>query len=200
MTWIQTLSYDDATGRLRELYQRAMGTGERVDNILTAHSLRPHTLDGHLHLYKSVLHHHANRVTARALEAIGVYVSALNGCSYCVDHHTQGLRRQLGDDRHWQALHAALLADRPETAFEGRELEMLRYARRLTLAPREIVEADVTALRSAGLDDGEILEINQVVAYFAYANRTVLGLGVTTDGDILGSVPGGQARTPQRPL
>ena len=28
-----------------------------------------------------------------------------------------------------------------------------------------------------------------VTAYFAYANRTVLGLGVTTDGDILGLSP-----------
>ena len=48
----------------------------------------------------------------------------------------------------------------------------------------------VEAMRAAGWDDGEILEINQVVAYFAYANRTVLGLGVDTDGDILGLPPG----------
>jgi hypothetical protein len=29
-----------------------------------------------------------------------------------------------------------------------------------------------------------------VVSYFAYANRTVLGLGVNTDGDVLGLSPG----------
>ena len=45
-------------------------------------------------------------------------------------------------------------------------------------------------MRAAGWDDGEILEINQVTAYFSYANRTVLGLGVNTDGDILGLSPG----------
>jgi hypothetical protein len=38
-----------------------------------------------------------------------------------------------------------------------------------------------TALRT-----GEILEVNQVASYFAYVNRTVVGLGVTTEGDILG--------------
>jgi uncharacterized protein YciW len=48
----------------------------------------------------------------------------------------------------------------------------------------------VAALREAGLDDGEILEVNQVVSYFAYANRTVLGLGVDTTGDALGLSPG----------
>ncbi|MEL6676889.1 MAG: alkylhydroperoxidase, partial [Bacteroidota bacterium] len=36
---------------------------------------------------------------------------------------------------------------------------------------------------------GEILEINQVVSYFHYANRTVLGLGVNTQGEILGLSP-----------
>jgi uncharacterized protein YciW len=44
-------------------------------------------------------------------------------------------------------------------------------------------------LRSAGFDDGEILEVNQVVSYFAYANRMVLGLGVNTGGDVLGLSP-----------
>ena len=41
----------------------------------------------------------------------------------------------------------------------------------------------------AGWDDGEILEINQVASYFNYANRTALGLGVTTEGDVLGLSP-----------
>ena len=46
------------------------------------------------------------------------------------------------------------------------------------------------SLRIAGYSDGEILEINQVVAYFAYANRTVLGLGCCLEGDIIGLSPG----------
>ena len=189
MAWIRTISLGEAAGRLRELYERSKGPGDRVDNILAAHSLRPHTLDGHLHLYRNVLHNPANRLPAWTLEALGVYVSALNGCRYCVDHHSQGLRRQLGDEDRWLVMHAALLADRPESVFGDRELAMLRYARRLTLAPASMSESDVIMLRDSGLDDGEILEINQVVAYFGYANRTVLGLGVTTDGDVLGSTP-----------
>ena len=48
----------------------------------------------------------------------------------------------------------------------------------------------VPLLREAGLDDGQILEINQVTAYFSYANRTVLGLGINTDGDVIGLSPG----------
>ena len=41
----------------------------------------------------------------------------------------------------------------------------------------------VEALRAAGCEDAEILEVNQVCAYFNYSNRLLNGLGVTTQGD-----------------
>ena len=50
-------------------------------------------------------------------------------------------------------------------------------------------EYDVLALREAGYGDGEILEINQIVSYFSYANRMVQGLGVSIEGDVLGLSP-----------
>jgi alkylhydroperoxidase family enzyme len=52
-----------------------------------------------------------------------------------------------------------------------------------------MAEADVAVLRAAGATDEEIFEANQVVAYFSYSNRLLNGLGVTTDGDILGLSP-----------
>jgi alkylhydroperoxidase family enzyme len=39
-------------------------------------------------------------------------------------------------------------------------------------------QADVAALRAAGLGDGEILDACQVAAYYAYVNRMADGLGV----------------------
>ena len=48
---------------------------------------------------------------------------------------------------------------------------------------------DLEPLRSVGLTDAGILDLNQIIAYFAYANRTVLGLGINTGGDILGLHP-----------
>ena len=57
MTWITTIAYDAASGTLLKLYDRIKGPGGNVDNIMLAHSLRPHTLEGHMSLYKYVLHH-----------------------------------------------------------------------------------------------------------------------------------------------
>ena len=54
-------------------------------------------------------------------------------------------------------------------------------------------------MRAAGYTDGDVLEINQVTAYFAYANRTVLGLGCSTEENILGLSPN-QSDEPEKHL
>jgi len=190
MTWIATISYDDAEGALRDLYDRIKGPDNNVDNIMLAHSLRPHSMEGHMALYKYVLHHPRNELPKSYLETIGVYVSILNDCRYCIDHHFAGLLRLLNDDRRGADIRAALDANDPAAAFSGRDLAGLGYVEKLTRAPATLSAADVKSLRKAGFNDGEILEINQVTAYFAYANRTVLGLGISTDGDIIGLSPG----------
>lgn len=191
MAWIKTIAFADAAGPLRKLYQRVSGPGENVDNIMLAHSLRPHTMEGHMALYKHVLHHPRNAADKYFLEAIGVYTSLLNRCGYCVEHHFEGMARLLADDDRAAAMRTALESGDFAASFSGRESAALGYARKLTEGPALISEGDIIVLRDAGWDDGEILEINQVTAYFNYANRTVLGLGVSTEGDILGLSPSG---------
>jgi uncharacterized peroxidase-related enzyme len=195
MTWITTVAYEQASGALKRLYDRIKGPADNVDNIMLAHSLRPHSMEGHMALYKYVLHHPRNELPKSYLETIGVYVSLLNRCDYCAEHHFAGLSRLLADEGRAAQIHAALKANDPAAAFSGRELAGLLYAQRLSTDAASCSESDIKGLRSAGFEDGEILEINQVTAYFAYANRTVLGLGVSTDGDIIGLSPGDSTDT-----
>ncbi len=188
MTWIATVPYEESEGTLRKIYDRVKGPQGNLDNVMKAHSLRPHTMEGHHALYRSVLHHPGNALPPWFLEAIGVYTSLANGCDYSVLHHFEGLKKLVGDERA-ATIRRALDAARPEDCFIGKELLFLRYARKLTLTPREMTEGDVAALREAGASDGEILEANQVVSYFNYSNRLLNGLGVTTEGDVLGESP-----------
>jgi uncharacterized peroxidase-related enzyme len=190
MSWIDTVTTEQAEGRLRELYERVAGPGGKVDNVLRVHSLCPHTLEAHIALYKSVLHHSGNRLPKWLLETIGVYVSLLNGCTYCVEHHFAGLSRLLQDENRMREIRHALETGVFKKAFDLREQTILDYARQLTELPGDMRETSIEKMRAAGLDDGEILEVNQVASYFAYVNRTVLGLGVTTEGDTLGLSPG----------
>lgn len=189
MSWIHTINYDEADGPLKKIYDRIKGPNGTIDNVLSIHSLRPHTLTGHMALYKSVLHNTHNSLPKWYLETLGVYVSLLNRCSYCLDHHSAGLRRLLNDQRKANALLAALESDALDTYFEPKYLEGLLYAKKLTLPTTEMTKSVIEALREVGFSDGEILEINQVTSYFNYVNRTVVGLGVTTKGDVLGLSP-----------
>lgn len=192
MSWITIIDEAEAQGRLRALYERITGPGGRVDQILRAHSLRPHTLEGHMALYKSVLHHAGNRLSRAWLETLGVYTSHLNRCNYCVEHHYAGLKRLLADDARAAQIRRALESGELGGIFDEREQSMLAYAEALSRQPPAVTRTHLDAMRATGVDDGEILEVNQLVAYFAYANRTALGLGVTTAGDVLGLSPGDQ--------
>ena len=60
----------------------------------------------------------------------------------------------------------------------ARMTALLRYASKLTLKPWEMTEGDLARLRSLGLTDRDIVDANQVVAYFNYVNRVADGLGV----------------------
>jgi len=55
---------------------------------------------------------------------------------------------------------------------------MLGFAVKLTVRPAEMSEADLTPLRAAGFTDRDILDIVEVTAYYAYANRIADGLGL----------------------
>ncbi|MGB3152656.1 MAG: alkylhydroperoxidase, partial [Maribacter sp.] len=177
MSWIKTIPYENAEGKLQKLYERVKGPNNNVDNVLMIHSLRPHTLEGHMVLYKAVLHHSGNILPKWYLEVLGVYVSHLNRCDYCFDHHFAGLQRLFNNDVKSQQFLKAVKSDTLDSFLEGKYMSGTYYARKLTLNIQSVVQEDFINLISAGFSEGEILEINQVTSYFNYVNRSVIGLG-----------------------
>ena len=189
MAWIQIIQPDEARGQLKSLYEQVKSPQNHVDNILKIHSLRPRTLLAHLDLYKASLHSKPNALSPRERELVGVCVSRLNDCDYCVQHHTAGLARHVQDQDFAEKLGRASIGDGPTDILTERERAFCSYARKLTEAPHTMEPEDVEKLRAIGLDDAGILDLNQIVAYFAYANRTVNGLGVEVAGEPLGLHP-----------
>lgn len=177
---------EKATGVLKEMYDRARTPHGTVDNVMKVHSLRPHTMAGHVALYKSVLHHVDITLPLWFLEVIASYTSIKNECEYSLSHHFANARRLINDKDRADDILAALKRGEPEAVFDGARLELLRYAEKLTLRVADMEAQDVQKLRELGCSDGEILEVNQVVAYFNYSNRLLNGLGVTTEGDAIG--------------
>tara|TARA_Y100000385_G_scaffold230093_1_gene241694 strand:+ start:7326 stop:7895 length:570 start_codon:yes stop_codon:yes gene_type:complete len=184
--WIKMIPESEATGPLVEMYDQARTPHGTVDNVMKVHSLRPHTMQGHVALYRSVLHHPDITLPLWFLEVVASYTSIKNNCAYSLAHHFHNARELIADDERADRIYGALSDGKPEEQFSGKELALLRYADKLTLCVGEMKKSDAEALRNAGCDDGEILEVNQVVAYFNYSNRLLNGLGVTTEGDAVG--------------
>jgi uncharacterized peroxidase-related enzyme len=184
--WIKMISEGEATGELREMYKQAMTPHGTVDNVMKVHSLRPHTMQGHVALYKSVLHHPDITLPLWFLEIVAAYTSIKNACEYSLAHHFTNARRLIDDDERADNILKVLKAGKPEIEFQGKDLALLQYSVKLTAHVSEMKQTDIENLRDAGCTDGEILEVNQVVAYFNYSNRVLNGLGVTTEGDAIG--------------
>ncbi len=89
-------------------------------------------------------------------------------------HHRRGLRRLLRDDD----LAAAIERDWRTAALSPKRVAMIRFAVKLTATPSAVNDTDVEALRAAGFSDRDILDIVEVVGYYAYANRVADGLGL----------------------
>ncbi|HUS53352.1 MAG TPA: peroxidase-related enzyme [Thermohalobaculum sp.] len=190
--WIRMLSDQEADADLSAALGGARTPHGTVDNVLRVHSLRPSTMRGHMTLYKAALHDAANTIPTWLQETLASYVSILNDCTYSLANHWANARHLIADDTKADAVEAAMRARRPEDALAGQALALMRYAEKLTLRPADMVEADVAALRAEGLDDGQVLEANQIICYFNYVNRSINGLGVTTQGDIVGYYSGSE--------
>ena len=188
--WIKMISDKDADEELSEVLNLARTPHGTVDNVMRVHSLRPSTMKGHVTLYRAALHDESNTIPMWFQETISSYVSILNDCPYSYANHWKNAAHLMQDPTKAKQVEIALNAKKPESHFVGAELVMLEYTEKLTLKPGKMVEADVIKLRDGGVDDGQILELNQIIGYFNYVNRLLNGLGVTTSGDTVGFYKG----------
>jgi len=74
-----------------------------------------------------------------------------------------------------------IIGDWRTADLDDRRRAMLVYAEKLTLTPADVTADDIEMLRSQGLSDRDVLDLVEVVAYFAYANRIADGLGITLE-------------------
>lgn len=106
----------------------------------------------------------------RELGALGA--SVVNGCRYCAVVHA----RQHAQLTHSDAVVSAVYLDRPGD-MSPRDAAIYAFARRLSVTPSTATTEDVQALRDAGLDEAEIVDLIHSIAIFGWANRLMHVLG-----------------------
>lgn len=176
----------EAEGRLADAYGRVGRPDGSVHNLYKAYAARPAIMVEADGLYRAIMHGEDNSLPPWLLELVSCQVAVLAGCDYALAHHGANLKSLLGDAGRGEEMLGALREEAFDRVFDAREAAILRYGAKLTRAPRDMAEADVEALRAAGLSDGEILEVNQVSASFNYWVRTINGLGIRVGAEKVG--------------
>jgi uncharacterized peroxidase-related enzyme len=107
-------------------------------------------------------------------ELIAAYVSGLNACAYCHGTHASVAKAcGVAPD-----LIEALLHDIDTAPVDARMKPILAYARKLTLAPARVTDADAAAIYDAGWGDDALYSTVLVAALFNFYNRLADGVGL----------------------
>jgi alkylhydroperoxidase domain protein len=133
----------------------------------------PDILEARTKTDKDIFYNVADGLPRAERELAAAATSRVNGCIYCASVHARFATTysKRGDDVQ------RLLDDGVGIQFEPRWNAVIAAATALTATPTSFDGTHVAALRTAGLDDAEIVDVINASAFFNWANRLMLSLG-----------------------
>ena len=174
MSRIKVIQPEEATGRLKDIYDDLVQKRGKLADVHTIQSLRPESIVKHIDLYMEIMFSKSELSRAER-EMMAVVVSAANGCEYCQLHHAQALNHYWKNDERIYRLRI----DFEKADLSPRELVLSSFANLLTISPEVYKdEKYLNPLKKVGLYDSAILDATLVVSYFNFVNRIVLALGL----------------------
>lgn len=171
MSRIELLSRDTATGASRDLLEQVQSAFGATPNMFRGVANSPAALASMWAAFGAL---GGGRLGARLGEQIAVAVADINDCEYCLAAHTALGRKAGAGAREIAAAQAGESSD-PKTA------AALGFATNVVRRRARIDAADVDALRQAGYDDGEIVEIMAHVALNLFTNYVNVAFDIPVD-------------------
>ncbi|WP_343465047.1 peroxidase-related enzyme [Pantoea sp.] len=168
--WIAPVEVDDATPAQREA-MKVTPSNKKISEYVRTLVHDPESYTARTVLFNAIMYVEGGLDRAdRELGALGA--SIVNGCRYCAVVHARRHAQLAGSD----AVVSAIYFDRTD-ALSARDAAIYRFARRLSVTPSEATPEDIAALRAAGMNDAEILDLIHAIAIFGWANRLMHVLG-----------------------
>ena len=132
-----------------------------VPNLFRLVSNSPAALEGYLGLNGALA---KGRLDARTRERIALAVAEINRCGYCLAAHSY-LGKNLAklDD-------AEIAANRRGASNDAKADVAVRFAAQVAHSRGQVADADVAAVRAAGYDDAQVVEIVVHVALNVLTN------------------------------
>jgi uncharacterized peroxidase-related enzyme len=132
-----------------------------VPNLFRVIANSPAALEGYLGLNGALS---KGSLEGKTRERIAIAVAELNGCGYCLSAHSYlGKNVAKLDD-------AEITANRSGASNDPKADAAVRFAVKLVNERGHVTEADVAAVKGAGFDDAEIVEIVLHVALNTLTN------------------------------
>ncbi len=171
MSRITLIDPANATGQTSEQLAQIKGAFGMVPNMFKAAANSPAALTSLWGAFGAL---GSGRLGAKLGEQIAVAIADRNNCNYCLAAHT-GLGRKAGATAQEMAEAQAGRSADPRTA------AALAFAITVVDKRAGINAADVDALRSAGFDDEEVVEIVAHIALNLFTNYLNVALDVPVD-------------------
>ncbi len=127
-----------------------------------------------LKLQQVIMRAEDSPLTIGERELLAAYTSRVNSCEYCGGAH-EAASIEYGMDN---GLVLELLSDIDSANIKESLKPIFRFARKLTLEPSEMNQADADAVFDAGWSERALYDAIAVCCVFNYMNRYVLGLGL----------------------
>lgn len=154
-------SIDAAPVASRPLLEAVKGLLGSVPNLFRVVSNSPAALEGYLGMNGALA---KGALPAATRERIALAVAEINGCDYCLSAHTYlGKNVARLDD-------AEITANRNGASNDLKAEAAVRFAAKVARARGHVNDDDVRAVRDAGYDDAQIVEIVQHVALNTWTN------------------------------
>lgn len=152
---------DEAPAASRPLLEAVKKQLGIVPNLFRLVAKSPIALDGYLAMNGAL---NKGTLPAATRERIALAVAEINGCNYCLSAHTYLAKNvaKLDDSE--------ITANRSGASNDPKADAAVRFAAKIASVRGHINDADLSAVRLAGYDDAQIIEIVQHVAINTWTN------------------------------
>jgi uncharacterized peroxidase-related enzyme len=154
-------SIDAAPAASRPLLEGVKKTLGSAPNLFRLTANSPAALEGYLGLNGALA---KGSLTPQTRERIALAVAQINGCDYCLSAHAY-LGKNLA-----KLDETEIAANRAGGSSDPKADAAVRFAAKLVRGRGQVSDADVSAVRMAGYDDAEIVEIVAHVALNTLTN------------------------------
>ncbi|MGY6648901.1 carboxymuconolactone decarboxylase family protein [Wenyingzhuangia sp. IMCC45574] len=148
-TKIETLNPATTTGEAKELFNAVEKKLGFIPNLIKVFGNSPATLKSYLSLGELTA---SGKFTNKFREQLALTIAQTNDCDYCLSAHSAiGKLNGLNQDQ--------LTASRKAQAEDAKQEAGLVFAKEVTEKRGQVSAEALQAVKNAGYDDGEVLEI-----------------------------------------